>query len=328
MLRLLGRCTWFSLALLALQPQPAPAQDYPTKTITIVVPLAAGTGMDIIARFYSEQLSQRLGKPVIVENKPGAGFIVATQSLLSAPADGHLLLVGAPSNVSYNPILYKQLPYDPAKDLVPISHYLTSPFILVVNPLLPVKSVPEFIQYAKAQTTPLSYSGPAGVGVPAFAVEEMARRYGLKFTHVPYRSSPQSILDIASGHISFAFAEAGASQALIRDGKLRALAVSSKQRLPAHPAIPPFAEAANAPDFEVVAWHMLVARAGTPKPILERLNAEMKRIMGAPEMQQRISSMGLIPLDPPSLEDTDRYIKSETAKWRALLTAIGIAGSL
>ncbi len=164
---------------------------------------------------------------------------------------------------------------------MPISHYLTSPFILVVNPALPVHSVPEFIKYAKEQTAPLSYSTPAGIGVPGFAVEEMARRFGLKFNPVPYRNSPQSILDVATGQIHFAFAEAGASQALIRDGKLRALAVSSHQRLPAHSTIPPFSEAANAPDYEVVAWHMLVARAGTPKPILERLNAEMKQIMSA-----------------------------------------------
>jgi tripartite-type tricarboxylate transporter receptor subunit TctC len=317
------------IALLALLfgPPPASAQDYPTRPITIVVPLAAGTGMDIIARMYGERLAQRLGKPVVIENKPGAGFITATQSLIAAPADGHTLLVSAPSNLSYNPILFKQLPYDPTKDLVPISHYLTSPFILVVNPSMPVKSALEFIQYAKAQTAPLSYSGPAGVGVPAFAVQEMARRYGLKFNHVPYRSSPQSIVDIASGHINFAFAEAGASQALIRDGKVRALAVSSKQRLPVHPSIPPFAEAANAPDYEVVAWHMLTARAGTPQPILQRLNAEMKRIMGAPEMQQRISGMGLIPLDPAPLAETDNYIKADTAKWRTLITAIGLAGT-
>ena len=129
-------------ALLAFQPQPAPAQDYPSKTITLVVPLAAGTGMDIIARLYAEQLAQRLGKPVIIENKPGAGFFVATQTALSAPADGHTLLVAAPSTLSYNQVLYKQLPYDPEKDLVPISHYLISPFILVVNPSLPVQSVP------------------------------------------------------------------------------------------------------------------------------------------------------------------------------------------
>ena len=128
-------------ALLSLLPAVGAAQDYPSKTITIVVPLAPGTGMDIIARLYGEQLSQRLGKPVIVENKPGAGFLVATQAVLAAPPDGHTLLVAAPSNLSYNQILYKQLPYDPEKDLVPISHYLTSPFILVVNPALPVHTV-------------------------------------------------------------------------------------------------------------------------------------------------------------------------------------------
>ncbi len=326
--RLLARYALLILTSLGMPASPAKAQDYPSKTITIIVPLAPGTGMDIIARLYGEKLSQSLGKPVIVENKPGAGFITATQSLIAAPADGHTLLVCAPSNLAYNQILYKQLPYDPEKDLVPISHYLTSPFILVANPSLPVKSAAEFIEYAKAQATPLSYSGPAGIGVPSFAVDEMARRFGLKFNHVPYRSSPQSILDIASGHIHFAFAEAGASQALIRDGKLRALAVSSKQRLPAHPSIPPLAEAANAPDYEVVAWHMLAVRSGTPKPILERLNAEMKRIMGAPEMQQRIANMGLIPLDPPSLAETDRYIKAETAKFRTLITALGLVGTM
>ena len=323
-----GRSLRVALAVLAFAlPSASRAQDYPSKTITIVAGLAPGTGLDIIARLYGEQLSQRLGKPVIVENKPGGGFIAATQSVTSAPADGHTLLVGVPANVSFNQVLFKQLPYDPEKDLVPISHYLTSPFILVVNPSLPVHSATEFIQYAKTQPTPLSYGTPAGVGVPGFAVEEMARRFGLKFNHVPYRSSPQAILDVATGHIQFSFAEAGASQALIRDGKLRALAVSSKQRLPAHPSIPPFAEAANSPDYEVVAWHMLVARSGTPKPILERLNAEMKRIMGAPEMQQRIASMGLLPIDPPSLAETDRYIKSETAKFGALIKALGLAGS-
>jgi tripartite-type tricarboxylate transporter receptor subunit TctC len=223
--------------------------------------------------------------------------------------------------------LYKQLPYDPEKDLVPISHYLISPFILVVNPSLPVQSVPEFIKYAKERATPLSYSSPAGGGVPHFAVEVMKRRFGLQLTHVPYRSSPQSILDVASGHIDFAFAEAGASLALIRDGKLRALAVSSKQRLPAHPSVPPFAEAARADDFEVIAWHMLAARAGTPRPVVERLNGEMKRIMSAPEMQQRISNMGLIPLDPPSADETERYIKADVVNWQKILTSIGLAGS-
>jgi tripartite-type tricarboxylate transporter receptor subunit TctC len=325
MLRSFARYALLCLAMVL--PQAVQAQDYPSKTITIVVPLAPGTGMDIIARLYGEQLSQRLGKPVIIENKPGAGFILATQALLAAPADGHTLLVSAPSNLSYNQTLYKQLPYNPETDLVPISHYLTSPFILVVNPSLPVNNALEFIKYAKESPTPLVFSSPAGVGVPSFAVDEMARRFGLKFNQVSYRSSPQSIVDIASGHINFAMAEAGASQALILDGKLRALAVSSKQRLPAHPSIPPLAEAANTPGYEVVAWHMLTGRAGTPKPILERLNAEMKQIMASPAMQKRMSDMGLIPIDPPPLDETERYIKSEVVKFRGLLEAIGQVGT-
>jgi tripartite-type tricarboxylate transporter receptor subunit TctC len=322
----LGRCTLLGLALVAIDPSPVRAQDYPSKTITIVLPLAAGTGMDIIARLYGEELAQRLGKPVIIENKPGAGFLLATQTALAAPPDGHTLLVGA-SSLAYNQTLYKQLPFDPEKELLPISHYLTSPFILVVNPSLPVHSAAEFIKFAKERSNPLSYSSPAGGGVPHFAVEVMKQRFGLQLTHVPYRSSPQSIMDVASGHIDFAFAEAGASLALIRDGKLRALAVSSAQRLPAQPLIPPFAEAVGAADFEVVAWHMLVARAGTPKQVVERIGAEMKQIMTAPEIQQRISNMGLIPIDPPSIAETERYIRSETDKWRTVLTAIGLAGS-
>src|ERR1041384_3360270 len=142
MVRVMGRCALW-LALLALSP--AYAQDYPSRTITIVVPLAAGTGMDIIARLYGEQLSQRLGKTEIGENKPGAAFLLATQQVLAAPADGHTLLVAAPSNLAYNQTLYKQLPYNPERDLLPISHYLTSPFILVANPALPVHTVSEFI---------------------------------------------------------------------------------------------------------------------------------------------------------------------------------------
>jgi tripartite-type tricarboxylate transporter receptor subunit TctC len=192
----LGRCTLLGLALVAIDPSLVRAQDYPSKTITIVVPLAAGTGMDIIARLYGERLAQRLGKPVIIENKPGAGFLLATQTALAAPPDGHTLLVGA-SSLAYNQTLYKQLPFDPEKELLPISHYLTSPFILVVNPSLPVHSATEFIKFAKERSNPLSYSSPAGGGVPHFAVEVMKQRFGLQLTHVPYRSSPQSIMDVA-----------------------------------------------------------------------------------------------------------------------------------
>ena len=235
----------FALVLAALAPSPLSAQDYPSRPITLVVPLAAGTGLDVIARFYGERLAQSLGKPVVVENRPGAGMIPATQAALAAPPDGHTLLVATSSTLSINQTLFKQLPYDPEKDLVPVAHYIIAPFILALNPALPPRTVPEFIKYAKEQPAPLNYSSPAGGGVAHFAVELMKHRFGLNLTHVPYKNSPQSIMDIAAGHVHFAFAESGASLPLIRDGKLRALAVSSSQRLPAKNDIPTFAEASG-----------------------------------------------------------------------------------
>ena len=247
--------------LAALATSPLSAQDYPSRPITIVVPLAAGTGLDVIARFYGERLAQSLGKPVVVENRPGAGMIPATQAALAAPPDGHTLLVATSSTLSINQTLFKQLPYDPEKDLVPVAHYITAPFILALNPALPPRTVPEFIKYAKEQPAPLNYSSPAGGGVAHFAVELMKHRFGLNLTHVPYKNSPQSIMDIAAGHVHFAFAESGASLPLIRDGKLRALAVSSAQRLPAKDDIPTFAEASGVADYEAVAWHILVVSA-------------------------------------------------------------------
>jgi tripartite-type tricarboxylate transporter receptor subunit TctC len=223
--------------------------------------------------------------------------------------------------------LFKQIAYDPEKDLVPVSLYLKSPFILIVDPKLPVNSVPELIDYAKKSPTPLNYSSPGAGGLPYLSVELMNARFGLKMTHVPYRNSPQAITDVAAGHVSLSIAEAGASLALIREGKVRALAVTSTQRLPAHPSVPPMAEAGNAPGFETVSWHVLLAPAKTPRPIVEKLHAEMKRIMSDKDMQEKLSNLGLIPLDPPSIADTESYIKSETAKWSEVVKQVGLAGS-
>jgi tripartite-type tricarboxylate transporter receptor subunit TctC len=328
MTRLVLRGAMLALSLLALTSYPgAQAQDYPTRPITIVVPLSAGTGMDVIARLYGEQLAQSLGKPVVIENKPGAATMLGVAAVANAAPDGHTLLVATSAALSLNPTIYKQISYDPERDLVPISLYLKSPFILIVNPALPIHTVPELIKYAKEAATPLTYSSPGTGGLPYLSVELMNQRFGLKMTHVPYRATPQAVGDVAAGHVSLSFAEAGATLALIRDGKLRALAVSATQRLPAHPSVPPMAEAANAPDFETVSWHVLMAPAKTPRPIVEKLNAAMKRIMSAPDMQKRLSDLGLIPLDPPSIAETERYIKSETEKWSTLVKSLGLAGS-
>ena len=307
-----------ALALTLAMPAQA-QQDYPNKPITIVVPLAAGSGMDSLVRLYADKLQQSLGKPVIVENKPGAALMLAAQYLTTVPADGYTLMVSTSSAMAINLTLYKKVNYDAVKDFIPISYYVKSPFILIVNPDLPAKTVPELIELAKKSNPPLNFSSPGA--------EYMKQRFGLNMAHVPYRNTPQSITDIVAGHVQLGFAEAGASLPLIREGKLRALAVSSLTPIPSLPDVPPFAKAANAPDFEAVSWHMLFAPAATPKPIVDRLHAEMTKIMSDPEMQAKAATIGLLPITPPSIADTQKYWASEREKWGSLVKQLGLEGS-
>ena len=255
MIQGLARTTVIAAAL-ALPMAPLQAQTYPTKQISLIVPLAPGTGMDVIARAYGEKLSQSLGRPIIVENKPGASQIIGVNALLAAPADGHTLLVATSGPMAINPSFYKKLPYDYKTDFIPLSLYLKSPFILVVNSQLPAKTALEFIQYAKERPGKLSYSSANIGSAPQLAGAMLNLRFGLDILNVPYKDTPQSIADIASGLVQMAFAEAGASQAFIKDGRIRALAVSSQVRLGTLPDVPPLAEAANAPDFEAVSWQI------------------------------------------------------------------------
>jgi len=305
----------------------AEAQTYPSRTVTIVVPLAAGTGMDVLVRLYADKLGPRLGRPVVVENKPGAALMLAAAAVATAPPDGHTLLVSTSTVMAINPVLYKKVNYDAAKDFAPISFYVKSPFILVVNPELPVKTVPELIKYAKETTTPVTFAS-TGIGTGLhLAGEYMKQRFGLNMTHVPYRNTGQSLADIVAGHVKMSFAEAGATLPLIRDGKLRVLAVSAASRVPTLPEVPTFAEAAGVPDFEVVSWHMLFAPGATPGPIVARLNADMNMIMSDPEMQKKITAIGLLPVGTPSLGDIQKFIASERDKWGSLIRKLGLAGT-
>jgi len=285
----------------------AQAQSYPSRAVTLIVPLAAGTGMDTLARLYGEPLGAVLGKPVVIENRLGAGLMLGTAAIAAAAPDGHTIGISTAAPMSVAQVLYKKISYDPDKDFAPIHFYVKSPFVLIVNPALPIRSVPELIKYAKESANPLTYSSPGAGLLQHLAIEFMAQRFGLKMTHVPYRNSPQSITDIAAGHVNLGFAEIGASLPLIRDGKVRALAVSSSTRLPALPEVPPFGEAANAPDFEAVSWHVLFAPAATPKEIVERLHQEMQRIMSTPDMKKRAADIGLLPLDSPPIGEIKRY---------------------
>jgi tripartite-type tricarboxylate transporter receptor subunit TctC len=315
------------VATLSVMSGPAHAQTFPAKSITLVVPLAAGTGMDSIARLYGEELSHTLGKPVVVDNRPGAAMMLALTALARAAPDGYTLGVATSGPLATNPVLYKKIDYDPDKDFTPIALYVKSPFVLVVNPALPVRTVPDLIKLAKESATPLTYSTP-GVGLMQhLSAEFMKQRFGFDATHVPYRSTPASVTDIVAGHVAFGFAEAGASVPLIKEGKLRALAVSSKTRLPILPDVPPFAEASGASDYEAVSWHVLLAPAATPAPVVARLHGEMKRIMGGAEMIRKVSDLGLIPFDTQPVSEIRAYIHSEQEKWGSLVRTLGLAGS-
>ena len=316
----------FVAALVLAAGAPVSAQTYPTKPVTIVVPIAAGTGMDIIARLYAEQLSGMLGKPFVVENRPGAGLTLAPASVATAPADGHTLMVGVTGTFATFPVLYQKLNYDP-RDFVPISIYVKSPFVLVVNPDLPVHSAREFVAFAKGKAPPLTYSTPGAGTMQHLAAAAIMQLFNFDMTQVPYRNTPQSVTDIAAGHVNAGIAEAGASVPLIKQGKLRALAVTSSTRLPALPEVPPFAEAANAPGFEAVSWHALVAPAATPRDVVERLHAAMAQIMAGKEINERMSQLGLIPFSPPPIPEMQAYIKSDQEKWGAIVRKLGLEGT-
>jgi tripartite-type tricarboxylate transporter receptor subunit TctC len=263
----------------------------------------------------------------VIDNRPGAAMMLAISSVARSTPDGYTLGIATSGPLATNPVLYKRIDYDPDKDFTPIALYVKSPFVLVVNPALPVRTVPDLIKLAKESASPLNYSTP-GVGLMQhLSVEFMKQRFGFEATHVPYRSTPQSVTDIVAGHVAFGFAEAGAAVPLIKEGKLRAIAVSSKTRLPILPEVPPFAEASGARDYEAVSWHVLLAPAATPAPVVDRLHGEMKRIMGGAEMVRKVSDLGLIPFDTQPVAEIRAYIRSEQEKWGSLVRTLGLADS-
>jgi tripartite-type tricarboxylate transporter receptor subunit TctC len=304
------------------------AQQYPTSPVRIVVPLAAGTGMDSLVRLYAEELSKGLGQAIVVENQPGAAMMLATTAVARAAPDGHTLLVAAIAPLAINQTLYKQVNYDPDKDFVPIALYAKSPFVFVVHPGAGIASLPEFLTKAKdSKAEPLTYSTPGAGFLQHLAMEFMKQKYEFPATHVPYRSSPQSITDVVGGHVKASIAEMGASLGLIREGKLKALAVTSLSRLSSLPDVPTIAEATNTPGYEAVSWHALLAPAATPKSVVDKLHAEMKRITGSKEFQIKATDIGLLPIDTQSVDEIREYIRTERTKWSGVVKSLGLEGS-
>jgi len=314
------------LLALAAPTTPATAEDYPARTVTIVNPFAPGGGVDQMARLVAGKLEQRFGKSFVVENKTGAGSLIAATYVQKSNPDGYTLLMAPAPTLAINVSLYKSLPYNPTTDFVPIALLSGTPFALMVNNDLPVHSVPELLAYAKAHPDKMTFAS-AGPGVPHHLFMELFKSMtGMQASHVPYRGSLPALNDLVAGHIPMMFSDIGPATGLLEARRVRPLGISTKTRHPSFPDIPPISEA-GVLGFEAVSWQALAAPAATPRPIVERLNAELTAILAEPEVKDQILKFGFLPLQNRSVDGLKEYVKSEIIRWGKVVGDAGIAGS-
>jgi tripartite-type tricarboxylate transporter receptor subunit TctC len=310
----------------ALWPSVGAAQTYPSRSVTVVVPSAPGTGIDSLARLSMEQLQSALGRPFVADNQPGAGQQIALAAAMRAPPDGHTLLVATSGLMAIGPAYFKKLSIDTVNSLVPISIYAKAPFVLVVDPKLEARSLPALLKLAKESPKPLSFSSPSVASTGHLIMEVTAQRAGVKFTHVPYRNNIQALTDVMGGTVNASFAEAASVLQLIQTNKLRALAVSSTARLASLPDVPTLGEALNDPKFEAVAWHGLFALPGTPEAVVSKLRGQMGSVAASPAFRKSATDQGLVPLDATDVETMRSYIKAEQVRWGTLVRSLGLEG--
>jgi tripartite-type tricarboxylate transporter receptor subunit TctC len=298
------------------------AQGYPVKPVRIIVPLAPGGNVDIVARSLAQQLTDSMGQQIIVENRPGASSLVGTQLVAKAPADGYTLLAVA-NTFAMVPSIINNPGYDPLKDFSPITLTCLVPQVLVVNPALPVKTVKELIALAKARPGQLTYatSGPGGTG--HMATELFSRQVGVKMLHVPYKGNSQALIDVIGGQVMLMFDQVSTSEAYIKAGKLRPLAVSSLTRSPMFPNLPTIDEA-GVKGFEDITFNGLVAPAGTSRDILVRVRDEVAKVVRAPALHDRFIERGVELKASASPEEFTAYIKAEFDKKAKLAKDSGI----
>ncbi|MGE5139166.1 MAG: tripartite tricarboxylate transporter substrate binding protein [Rudaea sp.] len=298
------------------------AQTYPApRPIRLIVPYVPGGGVDFVGRTVAQKLSQTWSHPVIVDNRPGAGTTIGSELVARSAPDGHTLLVGGVPN-TVNMTLYKNLPYDVVKDFAPVSRLTTAPNILVVHPSVPAKSVRELIALAKARRGELTYAS-AGVGSSNHLSGELFRvMAGIDIVHIPYKGGGAAVTELLGGQVSMYFGTTPSTAPHVRSGKLRALGVTSARRSPIIPDVPTIAES-GLPGFEQSAWHGLLAPAGTPQLIIDKLNAEIVRILRLPEITKRLATQG-VDVIASSPEEFAAFIRQDVAKYAKLVKTAGI----
>jgi len=320
---LLGATAPAALAATLVPPGPAAfAQAYPSRSIRFIVPFAAGAGvLDIMARIVGQHLGTATGQQVVIDNRPGAGGNVGAEVAAKAMPDGYTLLMGAVALV-VSPYLYAKLPFDPMTDLVPVTQVNSAPLMLVVHPSLPVTSVADLIAYAKARPGRLNY-GSGGVGATPFLATELFKSMaGIDVVHVPYRGGAPALADLVAGQLSFMIENVPGTLPLVRDGKLRALAITSRQRLALVPELPTMEEA-GVPGYEMIGWNGIFVPKATPPEIVTRLNAELVKVLRSAEVGEQLARLGAVPVgDSP--QQFGAFVKAESARWGKIIKDLGI----
>ena len=300
------------------------ADDYPSRPITFIVGFPPGSSSDIFARNVGSRLAERLGKPFVIENKPGAGSIIAAQSVARAAPDGYTIMVAPSGTLSINPSLYKSLPYDPVKDFALIAHTANFPLILVVSPSLPAMNVKELIALSKQRKLTFASSG-AGTSIHLTG-ELFKTMTGIEMTHVPYRGPALAVTDIMAGHVDMIFSDPGTVVSLVKEGKLRGLGVTTADRFAVLPDVPTIAEA-GVPGFDSTSWHMMIAPKGTPDAIVSKLREEFKTAIAIPEVRQQLLNVGLVGVISAGPDELRKFVDRETERWTKIVQDAGLAGT-
>jgi len=311
-------------AAIALAAPPAMAQVWPDKAVRILVPAPAGSSLDVLARTIGEKLKDKFGATVIVENKPAAGGTVATAEVAKAAPDGHTLLLGFNGPLATGPLVQK-VPYDVQKDLAPVVITSSQPNVLAVNAALPIKSVADLVAWSKANPGKLNYASVGNGSSSHLNAELLKAMSGIDAVHVPFNGSPPAVLATVQGETQMMFAVMQPLQAQVQAGKLRAIAVTTSKRFPLLPDIPAIAESGY-PGFEALAWNGLVAPAGTPRPVIDRINAEVNAILKLPDVAQKMNASGF-DLIGGTPEDFAKLIAAESARWTPVVKRLGITAN-
>jgi tripartite-type tricarboxylate transporter receptor subunit TctC len=291
----------------------AQAQSYPARPVRIVVPFPAGGNADILARLLAQKLGESLGQSVVVDNRAGASGIIGTENVAKSAADGYTLLMGTTGTHTTNPAVFAKLPYDPVKDFAPISNFADSPFLLVVHPSVPVRSLAELIALARARPAQLHYAS-FGAGSSAHLTGEMLRSMAkIDIVHVPYKGGPPALADVLGGHVPMMFNSLPAVLPQMKAGRLRALAITSLKRSGGATEIPTFGEAGLA-GFEAGSWYGVIAPAATPREVITRLHGEIVRILALNDIKQRLAAEGADPIGNTPDQFTEQ-IRRDMARW-------------